>query len=315
MTNFWYSTRKGEPSCDRPTVVGVELPDVIDQLRPSIVQISATVRPNTDEHRARLGGKLFRSQPMGTGFFVSESAHVVTAQHVISGARRVAAEWAGSEVSVGIGLAVPNSENMRANFIVIGFDIVEEDERHDLALLRMLANPFKGEVRPMIRMGDQEIGAMYGIPAMNPDRPRDGAPIVISGYPLGESVLVSNAGMVASSWSVTVDDMPHPSFPDMTMPEMRDTYLADVQTNPGNSGGPVYSTQDGRVIGVLVAGKLTNVVAGEEPVFVNGVPVSADAGLSVVVPAKYCIEMLERHGVEWRTAGEWAARGRPTPGS
>jgi hypothetical protein len=59
---------------------------------------------------------------------------------------------------------------------------------------------------------------------------------------------------------------------------------------------------DGSIIGVLVAGKLTNVVAGGEPIFVKGVPISADAGLSLVVPIKYGIEMLERHGVDWHAA-------------
>ena len=188
---------------------------------------------------------------------------------------------------------------MRENFNVVGFEVVEEEERYDLAVLRLLDNEFQDEIQNMIRIGNQDIGPMYGVPRLNTDRPRDGASVAISGYPLGETVLVTNAGMIASSWSVTTDEIPHPSFPALKLPEIRDTYLADVQTNPGNSGGPVYSTSDGSIVGVLVDGKLTNVLAGGEPIFVKGLPISADAGLSLVVPIKYGIEILERHGVEW----------------
>lgn len=193
----------------------------------------------------------------------------------------------------------PTRKTCGPTFNTVRFKVVEEDERHDLALLQMVANPFKGEVPPMIVINDQSIGGMHAVPALQPNRPRDGEPIAISGYPLGETILVTNAGIVASSWSVTADEVPHPSFPGVMLPKMRDTYLADVQTNPGNSGGPVYSTRDGSIIGVLVAGKLTNVLAGQEPVMVKGLPLLADAGLSLVVPIKYGIDTLERHGVTW----------------
>jgi len=275
---------------------------VIDLVRPAIVQISATIVPKTNSDRERLGGKPHSSQPLGTGFFVSDSAHVLTAQHVMGGVRGLVSDWPDSEVNVGVGLALPNTESMRANFNIIPFEVVEEDERHDLALLRMTANPFKGEVAPVIAIDDQSISGMSGVPALQSDRPRDGESIAISGYPLGETVLVTNTGIVASSWSVTIDEIAHPVFSDVNVPQVRDTYLADVQTNPGNSGGPVYASRDGGIIGVLVAGKLTDVVAGEASVIVNGQPLRADAGLSLVVPIKYGTAMLDKHGVKWTGA-------------
>lgn len=281
----------------------MEIHEAIEIIRTSVVQISATVVAGTEADRARLHGKNFLSRPLGTGFFVSEEAHVLTAQHVVDGARRVISEWPQSQVQIGIGLAVPNSENMRANFHIVGFDVVEEDDRHDIALLKLSQNPFEGEIPPMIVINGESIGAMYGVPMLQTTRPRDGEPIAVSGYPLGETVLVTNAGIVASSWSVTRAEVAHPTVPDVTLPDLRDTYLADVQTNPGNSGGPAYSTLDGAVIGVLVAGRLTEVTAGDQPVAVNGLPVLADAGLSLLVPIKYAVEMLERHRVAWLTAG------------
>ena len=115
-------------------------------------------------------------------------------------------------------------------------------------------------------------------------------------------MLVTNQGIIASSWALAEDTGRDPEGGSLAIPETRDTYLADVQSNPGNSGGPAYATEDGAIIGVLVAGKLTSVIAGDEPAMIQGVPLSADAGLSLVVPARYVCEMLDRHGAQWTRA-------------
>lgn len=284
----------------------MKLPDVIDAVRPSIVQITFTVLGLSEEERKALGVNQVFSRPLGTGFLVDDQAHVITAQHVIEGARAVAAgQYANAEVSFGIGLAYPNTENMRGNFHVVGFDVIEEDPRHDLALLRMRRNPFQGQAGGGIMLGDKPLEPLYAVPKLRVARPRDGDAITISGYPLGEPVLVTNTGIVASSWGVTVDQVPHPGIPDVTVPDVRDTYLGDVQTNPGNSGGPVYSSGDGAIVGVLVAGRLTAVVAGGQPVVINDTQVSADAGISLIVPAKYATDMLDRNGVIWTPASDF----------
>lgn len=186
---------------------------------------------------------------------------------------------------------------------MVGFDIVDEDPRHDLALLKLRRNPFSGERDGGIVIGGEALEPLHGVPSLRVERPRDGDPVTVSGHPLAETVLITNTGIVASSWGVNVDELPHPEIADLTIPQMRDTYLADVQTNPGNSGGPVYSSEDGAVVGVLVAGKQTSVLlAGKEPVTLDGTPLTADAGISLIVPAKYVVEMLERHGVAWTPA-------------
>jgi S1-C subfamily serine protease len=269
-----------------------------------VVQITYTVRGLTLEQVRERGGRgHVLSGPLGTGFFVDDEAHVVTAQHVIEAARSLPGKFPpGADVSFGVGLAYPNSDNMRANFNVVGFDLVGEDARHDLALVKMRSNPFRGETAGGIVTGDGPLEPLHGVPTIRLDRPRDGDRVAISGYPLGEPVLVTTQGIVASSWSVVVDDLPHPTIPDVTLPGMRDVYLADVQSNPGNSGGPVYSADDGAIVGVLVAGRLTNVLAGGAPAEVGGVPLLTNAGLALVIPAKYFSEMLDRNGVSWTAA-------------
>jgi S1-C subfamily serine protease len=278
----------------------MDLPDAIDFVQPSVVQVNCIVSGDKPDVRMQLGGKPFKSMPLGTGFLVSEAAHVVTAQHVIEAARALPTQFPGAQIQVGIGIAHPSTENMRANFSVTGFSLIDEDPGHDLALLQMAQNPFRGEMSSGIVIDDTPIELMHRVATMNPERPRDGEAIAVSGYPLGETVLLTSTGIVASSWSTTVDEMPHPGgIPNVTIPEIRDTYLADVQTNPGNSGGPVYVVADGSVLGVLVAGKLTSVIAGDKPAVVDHVALTADAGVSVVVPTRYVCEMLDRHGVVW----------------
>jgi S1-C subfamily serine protease len=271
----------------------MELPEVIDRVRPSVVQVTSAY--------------FAERKSLGTGFLVSEEAHVITAHHVLEEARDLQAEFPSADIRVGIGIAHPNSENIRAKLMVTDFEVLGEDSRHDLALLRMKQNPFQGEVRSGIVTSDS---LLCRVATLNRDRPRDGDGIAVSGYPLGAMVLLTNTGIVASSWATTIDvDVLDPTK-DTTYQRTRsaeptetwDRYLADVQTNPGNSGGPVYSTHDGAVIGVHVASMFADVVAKGKPASVAGVPLTADAGMSVVVPARYVCEMLDRHGVSWTSS-------------
>ncbi len=106
---------------------------------------------------------------------------MVTAQHVVRQARKLHEPY--PQAQVGIGFAIPNSDDFRANFVITGFNVVEEDEGHDLALLKLKKNPFLGELRSGIVIGSEEIPLLFGVPRLRPDRPRDGEPIAISGYP------------------------------------------------------------------------------------------------------------------------------------
>src|ERR1700738_1057018 len=178
----------------------MELVDAVDHIRPSIVQI-------------RL---LPTRQILGTGFMVGEDGHVVTAQHVIEAAR---AQTAAVGARVVAGLAQPNSANMRANFNLVDFDVVDEDGRHDLALLRLKQNPFSGEIRSGIVINGEEIPLLYGSAEFAINRPRDGQAIAISGYPLGIAVLVTSHGCVASSWSFDVQDLPFPGLRGVVLPQ------------------------------------------------------------------------------------------------
>lgn len=161
----------------------MDLKSAIKQIGPAVVQIRAISDP-------------MQNHPLGTGFLVNEDAHVVTAKHVIDGARQLAAK-VDSSFQLGVGLAHENTENMRANFTIVGFQLIAEDERHDLALLKLGQNPFKGEVPTGIVIGDEPLPLPHSHVTLDTDRPLDGEQIATTGYPLSNAVLITNVGHVA----------------------------------------------------------------------------------------------------------------------
>ena len=279
----------------------MSVPQAIENVRPSIVQISLLAINLSVEMQREVGGHHFISSTLGTGFLVNSDGYVITARHVIEGGRQILERIQAGQRRMLVGLAQRNTENMRGNFSVVEFDIVEQDVRHDLVLLRLRRNPFRGEVRSGIVIGDSEEPLLFGTVTLNPNRPRDGVAVGISGYPLGEPVLVTNVGCMATSWAFTIEEAPVPGAPQwFRMPDIADAYLADVEVNRGNSGAPVYLIENAAVIGVCVGSKPApirdqqgvNISVGNRELLYS-------SGLTIVVPIRYVIELLRTHNLDW----------------
>jgi len=173
-----------------------------------------------------------------------------------------------------------------------------------LALLKLKRNPFKGEVRSGFVIGGKEVPLLFGTATLNPNRPEDGAAVGISGYPLGQPVLVTNAGWMATSWAFEITEAPIPGAPQwFRIPDIADAYLADIEVNPGNSGAPVYLIEDVTVIGVCVGSKPAPVRDQlNNDVIINGRRLFYSSGLTTVVPVRYVIELLRKHNLSWSEA-------------
>lgn len=275
----------------------MDLAQAVDQVRPSIVQISFHASDFPTEMWRQLG-RPFIHVPIGTGFFVNSDGFVITARHVVCDVAQLMERFraAGSK-QLFVGLAVPNTEKMRGNFNLVDFDLVDEDTLHDLALLKLRKNPFKGEVGPMFG----NLPQFFGTAILNPNRPKDGAAVGISGYPLGQAVLVTSAGWMATSWAFEIREVPVPKASELFyIPHIVDSYLADVEINPGNSGAPVYLIENGTVIGICVGSKLAPVRDQHgNPVSVKGKQLHYSSGLTVVVPSHYVIDLLQKHNLNW----------------
>lgn len=261
----------------------MDLPDVIDQIRPTVVQIRVESQSTNPTNRG---------QVIGTGFWVSESGLLLTARHVVQSGQAAVRQVSNGRLT--LGLAIPNLTGpvtIRGSFEIMDVEVVEEDPRHDIALLRSQNNPFQsGKPSGLHQTGDGwGVNALYGVSRLDPAEVRDGERIAVSGYPLAEPALITTSGGIASAFGTEVQQVQLPSAPaGLTVPDIADSYLADVAVNPGNSGGPVYRVSDGGVIGVCVAFRIAS---GKNPS-----PFYYNSGLSVVVPIKYGMDLIGRHG-------------------
>jgi S1-C subfamily serine protease len=271
----------------------MELATAIDHVRDFVVQITYTItgltRTRLEELHAR--GAVW-SAPLGTGFVISDQGWVVTAHHVIDAIADTAAAIPEGQHIVGVGFAYPNIEGVAGaevgTFRVIKFDVVSSDARNDVAMLKLRANPFQMAGPQLLSSSGNTL--QIGVAELHTDRPADGTPIAISGYPLYEAALVTTAGTVASAWSVDIEGALVPDGQGGYNPtRVADRYLADVQSNPGNSGGPVYRLSDGAVIGMLQGSRLRSVVGHST--------IQASANLGIVIPGRYIADAAADAGV------------------
>ncbi|MGR9093416.1 MAG: S1 family peptidase [Gammaproteobacteria bacterium] len=194
-----------------------ELPDLIDQIRPSIVGIG------TQQKLRRPPNNL-----SGTGFVVGNGNFVITNAHVTSSEldtdrreRRV--------VFVGRGKK-PSVREAR---------VVRIDDFHDLALLQ-----FDGPPVAALRLGDSATV-------------REGQSILFTGFPIGAVLglyPVTHQGIVSA---ISPSAIPQHSIKDATAKQLRslrepfDVLQLDATAYPGNSGSPVIDRSTGLVIGVI----------------------------------------------------------------
>jgi hypothetical protein len=101
---------------------------------------------------------------------------------------------------------------------------------------------------------------------------------------------------MASVWAFNTEEVPIPGAPEgFLMPNIADTYLADTQANPGNSGGPVYLVDTAGVIGVCIATKPAPIFdQSGDSASIGDTKLFYSSGLTVVVPSRYVLELIER---------------------
>jgi S1-C subfamily serine protease len=280
--------------------------DAIDVIRPAIVQIGFVLEKIPEKLRAQIGAAFYKAS-VGTGFFVHADGYVITAKHVTDGAtvgsQKTLRETGARQARLFVGKALPafnESElQFRGDFQLFEFDVVDEDSRHDLALLKLRENPFTKDQQQMA--SGKKVRFASKVATISTKRPRDGAVVAVSGYPLGEPVLVTNAGWMATVWSFNYRRVLLPGVPNWFQDvDPADVYLADLTINGGNSGGPVYLAENGAVIGVGIGSK-TEIIVDQ-----HGTPVSLGdrqmrhrSGLSTVVPAEYVVTLLTKNNLSW----------------
>jgi S1-C subfamily serine protease len=261
------------------------LADVVAQIDTSVVRIVARFTG-----QVRMPDGAVQTVPWvttGTGFILDAQAHIVTAGHVVSlEMNRAGFEQASAARQL---ILVPNS--FRAVDVMVSppplnlerdehgnefsnintmhrAEVVREDGRLDIALL---ASDQSLLTRPDIIIDGRSPIPLRTVPIMQGNAPRPGDSISVSGFPAvngyagGIPSLVTNGGIVSSA-----------SFRDE---RGRWVYLADLHSNHGDSGGPVFNNETGEVIGFVDA--YYPAMNGE------------NSGLTVLIPIRQILRSLQ----------------------
>lgn len=198
----------------------LELPDLVAQVRPSVVGVGTF-----EALRAP------KASLSGTGFIVGDGRYVVTNHHVVAGPSDLTEKASQLVVFLGRG----KSPQVR------GARIVADDQFHDLAILQIDGNPGSP-----LRLGRDETV-------------REGQAIALIGFPIGAILGLypsTNAGIVSSISPIAIPQATTQTLSADQIRRLRDpfeVYQLDVIAYPGNSGSPVFDVRTGQVVGVVNA--------------------------------------------------------------
>ncbi|MEX1023192.1 MAG: trypsin-like peptidase domain-containing protein [Dehalococcoidia bacterium] len=209
------ATATGTPSTDGASEGSGGFEDavtrVVELARPSAVQVT------TEQVVNNAGTETVVPSGVGSGVIIDDQGHVLTNDHVITGASNVI-------------VSLTDGRQFDA-------EIVGQDPQTDLAVLRLLE--IEGEDLPVAAIGssgDLRVGSW--VVAIGHALGLEGGPTVTTG--------------VVSALGRTVQE---PGVGGAPGPFLFDVIQTDAPINPGNSGGPLVNLQ-GEVIGIntLVAG-------------------------------------------------------------
>ena len=232
------------------TISADSLPDLIDKTKQSIVAVG-TYMPK------RSPKALF----LGTGFAINDGRLIVTNAHVLP--KKIDAM--GFEV-----LTVYIKQNGQSKKLDV--KVVAIDKEHDIAILQLLSGTL-----PALALESSVV--------------REGQSIAFTGYPIG-MVLglypVTHTGIVSAISPVAIPMMRSRQLNAKLLKRLRDpfkVYQLDATAYPGNSGSPVYSTETGRVIGIV---NKVFIKESKETVL------SKPSGITYAIPIKYLNNLLHK---------------------
>jgi len=225
--------------------------DTVDKVRPSIVGVGTY-------QRTRSPPASFR----GTGFVVGDGLHVLTNFHVLPETLDK-----GKLETLAVFVREAGKETLRVA------ETVDQDEQHDVALLRIQGLPL-----PAMVLG-------------NSDKVREGEVYAFTGYPIGVVLGLHPAthrGMVSAITPVAIPASRANQINKTLFDRLHDPYdvfQLDATAYPGNSGSPLYDTKTGHVIGII-----NKVFVQESKENILAKP----SGISYAIPIRYAELLLKK---------------------
>ncbi len=195
------------------------LPDLIDQIKPSIVVVGTYLKTRSPAFVMR-----------GTGFVVGNGTLVATNAHVVpENLDSANGEILVIQAPAGRGLLQQRPAKVTAS-----------DKAHDLALLRIEGSPLPALVL-------QSVGPV-----------REGQSVAFTGFPIG-SVLglspVTHRGIISAITPIVLPSAKANQLNEKVIKRLKsgtfEIYQLDGTAYPGNSGGPLFEMEKGEVIGII----------------------------------------------------------------
>ena len=196
-----------------------DLPELIDQIKPSIVVVGTYVKARSPAFMMR-----------GTGFIVGNGTLVATNVHVVP----EVLDTANGETLMILALSGRAGVQQRQAKIEVS------DKSHDLALLRIEGSPL-----PVMVLQDS-------------GKVREGQNIAFTGFPIG-SVLglspVTHRGIISAITPIALPGGTANQLNEKVIKRLKngpfEIYQLDGTAYPGNSGGPLFEMDKGEVIGIV----------------------------------------------------------------
>ena len=226
--------------------------EIMARAKPSIVAVG-TLRA-TDSPRFQ-----FR----GTGFAVGDGTRVVTCAHVLP--------EAGSDAALApLAVLLPRGPDGAA---ARQASVESVDRAHDIAVLKI-----EGAALPALALGDA--AAL-----------QEGAAVALIGFPVGGALgfaPVIHRGIVSAVTPMVLPTAAARQLDERAIRALRgaafDIYQLDAVAYPGNSGGPLFDADSGRVVGVVNMGL---VKANRETAL------SQPSGITYAIPVRHALALLE----------------------
>ena len=191
------------------------LENLVNRVRPSVVQIYSTGYTTSEENDATSASLLSKQHSTGSGIILTEDGYIVTNAHVVKGARRIQVRLPSRSEAAGRNVTMqPEGKLIDAKLVGLDRDI-------DIAVVKINLTGL-----PFLAFGDS-------------NRIHQGELVMAFGSPLGLESSVSMDVVSSVARALHPDDMM--------------VYIqTDAPINPGNSGGPLLDSH-GSVIGINTA--------------------------------------------------------------
>ena len=205
-------------------ILGQDIPEIIQFSKPALVSIVIRI----DAHNFII---------TGSGFFINDNGRIATCYHVVNGAKKIfVVKSEDIEKSVFVGY-LKNQEglpelnlptySLEDPTLFIPASIMKYDTTNDLALLwtRLYNTSY-------LELGNSEL--------IN-----EGDEVIFLGYPFGYNRITSHKGMVSYKGKILLSD-------DSSKIPIQALQIDGI-VNSGNSGGPLISPIQKKVVGVIKA--------------------------------------------------------------